>query len=63
MNALKDAFGEGDRLRATQSLENFFDLRRGRLSLAECAAERTMRMEEAFIHAGLDINDVAKTFL
>ena len=63
MNALKDAFGEGDQLRATQCLENFFDLRRGRLSLAECAAERTMRMEEAFIHAGLDINDVAKTFL
>eukprot|EP00435_Cladocopium_sp_Y103_P048511 s541_g14.t1 len=63
MNALKDAFGEGDQLRATQSLENFFDLRRGRLSLAEYSAEWTMRMEEAFTHAGLDINDVAKTFL
>lgn len=61
MNALKDAFGEGDQLRATQSLQNFFDLRRGRLSLAEYSAEWTMRMEEAFTHAGLDINDVAKT--
>ena len=62
-NALVDAFGEGDQLRATQSLENFFDFRRGRLSLAECSAEWTMRLEEAITHAGLDINAVARTFL
>ena len=62
-NALVDAFGEGDQLRATQSLENFFDFRRGRLSLAEYSAEWTMRLEEAITHAGLDINAVARTFL
>ena len=62
-NALIDAFGEGDQLRATQSLENFFDFRRGRLSLAEYSAEWTMRLEEAITHAGLDINAVARTFL
>lgn len=39
-DALKDAFGEGEQLRATQSLENFFDFRRGRLSLAEYSADR-----------------------
>ena len=62
-NALKDAFGEGEQLRATQSLENFFDFRRGRLSLAEYTAEWNMRLEEAISHAGLDVNAVARTFL
>eukprot|EP00435_Cladocopium_sp_Y103_P062667 s753_g24.t1 len=62
-NELRAAFGEGDQVRATQSLENFFDFRRGRLSLAEYSAEWTMRLEEAMTHAGLNINDVARTFL
>ena len=62
-NALRDAFGEGDQVRATQSLESFFYFRRGRLSLAEYSAEWTMRMEEAMAHAGLDMNNVARTFL
>ena len=60
---LKAAFGEGDQVRATQCLENVFDFRRGRLSLAEYSAEWTMRLEEAMTHAGLNINDVACTFL
>ena len=61
--ALRDAFGQSDQELTTSSLEAFFGLKRGRLSLQEYAAEWELRYEEAQTRAGLDVNDVAKTFL
>lgn len=63
MNALKEAFGDGEQVQATRSLEVFFDMKRGRLSLQEFAVEWNLKLEEAITHAGLQINNVAKTFL
>ena len=61
--ALRDAFGQSDQELTTSSLESFFELRRNRLSLQEYAAEWELRYEEAQLRAGLEINDVAKTYL
>ncbi|CAK8997028.1 Potassium voltage-gated channel subfamily H member 6 (Ether-a-go-go-related gene potassium channel 2) (ERG-2) (Eag-related protein 2) (Ether-a-go-go-related protein 2) (Voltage-gated potassium channel subunit Kv11.2) [Durusdinium trenchii] len=63
MNALKEAFGDAEQVQATRSLETFFDLKRGRLSLQEFSVEWNLKLEEAVTHAGLQINNVAKTFL
>ena len=62
-NALKEAFGQSDQELTTSALEAFFELRRGKLSLQEFTAEWELRYEEAQMRAGLDINDVAKTYL
>ena len=63
MNTLKEAFGDAEQVQATRSLETFFDLKRGRLSLQEFSVEWNLKLEEAVTHAGLQINNVAKTFL
>ena len=62
-NALTEAFGQSDQELTTSALEAFFELRRGKLSLQEFTAEWELRYEEAQMRAGLDINDVAKTYL
>ena len=61
--ALRDAFGEADQLQVTKSLEEFFDCRRGRLSLQEFSVEWSMKLDQAILHAGLQLNAVARTFL
>ena len=63
MTALRSAFGEAEQLQATKSLEVFFEFKRGRLSLAEWSVQWQLNYEEAATHAGLEINDVAKTYL
>ena len=62
-NALKEAFGDADQVQATRALEQFFDMRKGRLSLQEFAVEWNLKLEDAITHSGLNINSVAKTFL
>ena len=62
-NALKEAFGDAEQVQATRSLEIFFDMKRGRLSLQEFAVEWNLKLEDAITHAGLQIGNVAKTFL
>eukprot|EP00435_Cladocopium_sp_Y103_P017768 s3364_g4.t1 len=63
MTALRSAFGEAEQLQATKSLETFFEFKRGRLSLAEWSVQWQLNYEEAAAHAGLEINNVAKTYL
>lgn len=60
---LREAFGQSDQELTTSSLESFFELRRGKLSLQEYASDWELRYEEASTRAGLEINNVAKTFL
>ena len=60
---LRAAFGEADQLQATKALETFFELRRGRSSIQEWAVDWQMKLDEAIEHAGLDLNNVAKTYL
>ena len=60
---LRAAFGEADQLQATKALETFFELRRGRSSLQEWAVDGLMKLDDAVQHAGLDLNNVAKTYL
>ena len=63
ITALRQAFGVQDHDLATQSLERFFGLTRGRMSLAEYNVEFETRFDEAHDRAGLVINDVAKFYL
>ena len=56
---LRETFGQNDLEMASRSLESFFELRRGRLSLQEYAVEFDLRMEEAHDRAGLEMNEVA----
>ena len=60
VQALRNAFGQQDHDMATQALERFFSLTRGKMSLAEYAVEFDSRMDEAHDRAGLVMNDVAK---
>ena len=63
-NALKEAFGESDEAQTTKALETFFEYRRPpSQGLQEFSAEWELRFEEAKVKAGLDVNDVAKTYL
>lgn len=62
VNALRNAFGEQDQDLATQSLERFFSLQRGKMSLAEYNVEFETRFDEAHGRAGLVMNDVAKFY-
>ena len=61
--ALRMAFGQQDQDLATQSLEKFFGLARGRLSLQEYSVEFDARFDEASDRAGLQMNEVARFFL
>ena len=63
LSALRAAFGEAEQLLATKALETFFEFRRGRLTLPEWSVQWQLNYEEAVTHAGLDINQVAKTYL
>ena len=63
VQALRNAFGQQDHDMATQALERFFSLTRGKMSLAEYAVEFDSRMDEAHDRAGLVMNDVAKFYL
>ncbi|CAJ1430110.1 unnamed protein product, partial [Effrenium voratum] len=62
-NALRDAFGQSDQDLVSVSLERFFELRRGKMTLREYSVEFDMRLEEATERAGLLINEVAKFYL
>ena len=62
-SALRNAFGQQDQDLATQSLERFFSLQRGRLSLQEYSVEYDARFDEASDRAGLQMNEVARFFL
>eukprot|EP00435_Cladocopium_sp_Y103_P026044 s3195_g6.t1 len=61
--ALRMAFGQQDQDLATGSLEKFFGLTRGRLTLQEYSVEFDARFDEAADRAGLQMNEVAKFFL
>ncbi|CAK9084871.1 1-alkyl-2-acetylglycerophosphocholine esterase [Durusdinium trenchii] len=63
VDALRRAFGQQDQDLATEALEKFFSLQRGKLSLAEYAVEFDTRLDEASDRAGLQLNDVGKFFL
>ena len=62
-DALKSAFGQMDQDLATQSLERFFNLSRGKMSLAEYSVEFETRLDEASDRAGLQLNNVGRFFL
>ena len=63
-NALKQAFGETEETATTKSLELFFEFRRpASQDLQEFAAEWELRFEDARNKAGLDMNDVAKSYM
>ena len=63
-NALKQAFGETDETATTKSLETFFEFRRpASQDLQEFSAEWELRFEDAKTKAGLDMNDVAKSYM
>ena len=63
-NVLKQAFGETDETATTKALELFFEFRRpASQDLQEFAAEWELRFEDARTKAGLDINDVAKSYM
>ena len=63
INALRQAFGQQDQDLATQALDKFFGLSRGKMSLAEYSVEFEARFDEAHDRAGLVMNDVAKFYL
>ncbi len=63
LNALRQAFGDAEQLQATKALEQFFELRRGRTTLQEWSVDWQLKYEEAMTHTGLEIHDVAKTYL
>ena len=63
LRALRSAFGEAEQLVATKSLETFFEFRRNRMPIPEWSVQWELNLEEAVTHAGLEINQVAKTYL
>ena len=63
MTALRAAFGEADQLQATRALETFFEVRRNRMSIPEWSVQWQLNLDEAITHSGLDLNNVAKTYL
>eukprot|EP00435_Cladocopium_sp_Y103_P000209 s1993_g1.t1 len=63
VQALRNVFGQQDHDMATQALERFFSLTRGKMSLAEYAVEFDTRLDEAHDRAGLGMNEVAKFYL
>ena len=63
LHALKSAFGEAEQLQATRALELFFEFKRGKLPIPEWSVQWELNYEEAALHAGLEVNPVAKTYL
>ena len=63
-NALRDTYGDNDEQQTTRALENFFEFWRPHSqSLQEYAAAWELRLDEAKLRAGLDLNNVAKSYL
>ena len=63
-NAAKQAVGESDDAMTTKSLEQFFEVKRpASQTLQEYDVKCTLCYEEANQRAGLEINDVAKSYL
>ena len=60
---LKEAYGLRDQDQAVACLDSYFDLRRGKLSLAEFTTEYDQRYEDATDKAGLVLNTVAHSYL
>ena len=60
---MRAAFGQQDQDLATQSLDKFFGLVRGKMTLPEYSVEFETRLDEATDRAGLQLNDVAKFYL
>ena len=62
MTALRAAFGEADQLQATRALETLFEFRR-KMSIPKWSVQWQLNLDEAITHSGLDLNNVAKTYL
>ena len=62
-NALRDAFGLSDQELVSKAIEDFFEFKRGKLSLAEYSIEWEARLEEATTRAGLELNEVGKFYV
>ena len=63
-NALRDTYGDNDETQAMRSLENFFEYRRPHgQSPQEYSADWELRYEEAKLRSGLDLGQVAKSYL
>ncbi|CAE7220811.1 unnamed protein product, partial [Symbiodinium sp. CCMP2456] len=62
-NALRDAFGLSDQELVSKAIEEFFEFKRGKLSLAEYSIEWDARLEEATTRAGLELNEVGKFYV
>ena len=63
MTALRAAFGEADQQQATRALEGFFEFRRRKMSWPEWSVQWQLNYDEAVTHAGLELNNVARTYL
>ena len=63
MSALRAAFGQADQLQATRALETFFEFKRQRMTLPEWSVQWQLNLDEAMTHSGLELNNVAKTYL
>ena len=63
MSALRAAFGEADQLQATRALETFLEFKRQRMTLPERSVQWQLNLDEAMTHSGLELNNVAKTYL
>ena len=62
-NKLRETFGNTEQELASRSLEAFFEIRRGKMTLQEYAVEFDSRLEEANDKAGLEMNAVALFYL
>lgn len=63
MSALRAALGEADQLQATRALETFFEFKHQRMTLPEWSVQWQLNLDEAMAHSGLELNNVAKTYL
>ena len=62
-NALRDAFGLSEQELVSKAIEDFFEFKRGKLSLAEYSIEWDARLEEATTRAGLELNEVGEFYV
>ena len=63
-NALREAFGDSDDAQVSKALESYFEYKRPpSMGLQEFAAEWELRFEDARTRAGLEMNNVAKTYM
>ena len=62
-NAPRDTFGMSDQEMVSRAIEDLFEFRRGKLTLAEYSIEFDARLEEAVTRAVLELNDVGRFYL